>query len=181
MKKSKKLKCLRNLLGSYNYGRCYFKYDTFYLYFYILDCSEKIFLGVEEYDFQLNGFHIRRISDMKEIEIKDDLCVKINRENKLLENIEKPDIDLSSWKKLFKSLKKLNCFIIIENRYEEMFYIGSIEKAKKNSVIFHPFDADGIWFDSVEIPYKKITNVIFGDRYSKGFEEYLSVREKSKI
>lgn len=177
MKKSKKLKYLLNLLGNYNLGRCYFKYDAYYRYFYILDCTEKIFLGAGEDDFLLNGFHIRRISDMKKIEIKDDLCVKINRENKLLESIKKPDIDLSSWKKLFKSLKKLNCFLIIENEYSDMFYIGSIEKVKKNSVVFHPFDADGIWFDSVEIPYKKITNVIFGDRYSKGFEEYLSVRK----
>lgn len=178
MKKSKKLKRLRVLLNSYNFGRCYFKYDVYYRYFYILDCTEKIFLGAEEDDFLLNGFHIRRISDMKKIEIKNDLCVKINRENNLLENIEKPDIDLSSWNKIFKSLKKLNCFIIIENEYLGMFYIGSIEKAKKNSVVFHPFDADGIWFDSVEIPYRKITNVIFGDRYSKGFEEYFRSTDK---
>lgn len=172
MKKSKKLKCLRALLNSCVFGRCYFKYSFNYRYFYILDCTEKIFLGAEEDDFLLDGFHIRRISDMKKIVVRDDLCVKINKENKLRENIEKPNIDLSSWKKIFKSLKKLNCFIIIENEYLGMFYIGSIEKAKKNSVVFHPFDADGIWFDSVEIPYKKITTVIFGDRYSKGFEEY---------
>lgn len=172
MKKSKKLKRLLNLLGSYNFGRCYFKYDAYYRYFYILDCTEKIFLGAEEDDFLLNGFHIRRISDMKKIVIKDDLCVKINRENKLLESIRKPDIDLSSWKKLFKSLKKLNCFLIIENEYSDMFYIGSIEKVKKNLVVFHPFDADGTWLDSVEIPYKKITSIIFGDRYSEAFEEY---------
>lgn len=175
MKKSKMLKRLRTLMNSYNFGRCYFKYGVYYRYFYILDCTEKLFLGAEEDDFLLNGFHVRRISDMKKIEIKDDLCVKINKENKLLENTEKPDIDLSSWKKLFKSLKKLNCFIIIENEYTDMFYIGSIEKVKKNSVVFDPFDADGIWFDSVEIPYKKITTVIFGDRYSKAFQEYLSI------
>lgn len=180
MKKSKKLKRLRAMLNSYNYGRCYFKYSLNYRYFYILDCTEKVFLGAEEDDFLLDGFHIRRISDMKKIEVKDDLCVKINRENKLLESIEKPDIDLSSWKKLFKSLKKLNCFIIIENEYLDMFYIGSIEKAKKNSVVFHPFDADGVWFDSVEVPYKKITHVVFGDRYSKGFEEYFRSRSDFK-
>lgn len=172
MKKSEKRKCLRALRSSYDLGRCYFKYDVYYRYFYILDCTEKIFLGAEEDDFIIDGFHIRRISDIKKIEIRDDLCVKINRENKLPQNISKPDIDLSSWKKLFKSLKKLNCHIIIENEYLGMFYIGIIEKVKKNTVAFHPFDADGIWLDRVEIPYKKITNIIFADRYSKGFEEY---------
>lgn len=177
MKKSKKLKRLRALLNICDLGRCYFKYSLNYRYFYILDCTEKVFLGAEEDDFLLDGFHIRRISDLKKIEVRDDLCVKINRENKLLESIIKPDIALSSWKKLFKSLKKLNCFIIIENEYSGMFYIGSIEKIKKNSVVFRPFDADGIWFDSVEIPYKKITDMIFGDRYSKGFEEYFRGKE----
>lgn len=178
LKKSKKIKRLDSALGTYDICRCYFKYDPNYYYFYILDYNEKIFLGVKEEDFLLDGFHINRISDIKKIEFKDDLCVKINKEKKILNDVVKPDIDLSSWKAVFKSLKKLNCYIIIKNEYqdkkESFFYIGSIKKAKRSSVLFRPFDADGIWFDDVDIPYSKITGVTFGDRYSKAFQEYLS-------
>lgn len=53
-----------------------------------------------------------------------------------------------------------------------MFYIGIVWKAGKNSVVFRPFDADGVWLDKVKIPYKKITAVVFGNRYSKAFEDY---------
>ena len=176
--KSKKIKCLNSAIGTYDLCRCYLKYDINYYYFYILDHNEKRFLGVKEEDFLLDGFHIRKISDIKKVEFKDDLCVKINREKKLLNDVIKPDIDLSSWKAVFKSLKKLNGFLIIQNEYpdkkENFFYLGVIEKAKRSSVLFRPVDADGVWFDTIEIPYSKITGVTFGDRYSKAFQEYLS-------
>lgn len=186
MKKSDKINYLHNCVGTYHLCRCYFKYDINYWYFYILGYSEKFILGIEEDDFILDGFQIRKISDLKKIEIKDDICVKINKEKKLLDNVQTPDIDLSAWKSVFQSLKELDYYIIIqneksesacdnkENLEEDLYYIGTIKKVNKSTVELHPFDADGIWFDEVTIPYSKITSVTFGDRYSKTWKEYLS-------
>lgn len=182
MNKSDKICILQNSLGTYNLCRCYFNYDDNYFYFYILNYSEKLLLGIEEDDFILDGFQIRKISDLKKIEVKDDICVKINEEKKLLENIKRPEIDLSSWKAVFESLKNLNILIIVENenhdKSDRFFYIGYVSKIKKLSIIFSVIDADGVWYDNIEITYSKITSVTFGDRYSTTWQEYL-LRNKS--
>lgn len=182
MKKSHKICILHNSLGTYNLCRCYFNYDDNYWYYYILNYSEKLFFGIEESDFILNGFQIRKISDLKKIELKDDICVKINKEKKLLENIKKPEIDLSSWKSVFKSLKAYNGFVIVQNEDNEkgdgFFYMGYVSKIKKSSILFSAVDADGVWYDNIKIAYSKITSVTFGDRYSTTWQEYLS-RKKS--
>lgn len=178
MKKSDKINLLHNAIGTYQLCRCYFKYDPNYWYFYILDHSDKLLLGVEEDDFMLDGFQIRKVSDLNKIEIKDDLCTKINEEKNLLVNVIKPDVDISSWKAAFESLKALNIFIIIENENSNeksnFFYMGYIKKIKKHCVEFSPVGADGEWYDSIEIPYSQITSVTFNDRYSTTWQKYLS-------
>lgn len=176
MKKSDKLSCLHNATRTYDLCRCYFSYDENYWYFYILGHSDRLMFGVEEDDFILNGFQIRKISDLKKIEIKDDMCVKINEKNGLLREVKLPDVDLSSWQTAFASLKLPGRFVIVQGEKAEsgdaFFYIGTIKKPKKASVVFAPFDADGKWLDDVEIPYSKITSVTFGDRYSNTWQKY---------
>lgn len=176
MKKLEKLKCLHNASGTYDLCRCYFSYDENYWYFYILGHSDRLMFGIEEDDFILDGFQIRKISDLKKVEIKDDVCVKINEKNGLLRDVEKPDVDLTSWQTAFASLKPLGRFVIVQNEKtgdgESFYCIGTIKKAKKASVVIAPFDADGSRLDDVEIPYSKITSVTFGDRYSKTWQKY---------
>ncbi len=177
MKKLNKINLLHNSIDTYQICRCHFKYDLSYWYFYILDHSDKLFLGVEEDDFMLDGFQIRKISDLTKIEIKNDLCAKINEETNILVNICKPGVNISSWKTVFESLKALNNFIIIENEKlgdDSFFYMGKIAKIKKTCVIFSHVDADGEWYDNIEIPYSKVTSVTFNDRYSKTWQKYLS-------
>ena len=177
MNKADKIKLLHDSIGTYNICRCFFTYDADYWYFYILDCADKLFLGIEENDFMLDGFHIRKISDIKKVEIKDDICSKINRKNKLLSDVKKPPIDLSSWKSVFMSLKALDKFIIVENENKEedngFFHLGLIKEVKDSFIIFSSVDADGVWYDSIKIPYSKITSVIFNDRYSKTWQKYI--------
>lgn len=181
MNKSDKIRILSNSLGTYDLCRCYFNYNNNYFYFYILNYSEKLLLGIEEDDFILDGFQIRKISDLKKIEIKDDICVKINEEKRLLENIKKPEIDLSSWKAVFESLKALNILITVENenndKDDRFFCLGYVSEIKKSSIIFSEVDADGVWYDNIEIKYSKITSVTFGDRYSTTWQEYLLQNE----
>lgn len=59
------------------------------------------FLAAKEDDFIINGFSIRRFSDIKKLELKDDKCVEILRAERVLEGITAPDIDLEDWHMLF--------------------------------------------------------------------------------
>ncbi|MDE6868640.1 MAG: hypothetical protein K2J83_05840 [Clostridia bacterium] len=178
MKKSDKMNLLHEAKGTYQLCRCYFKYDPNYWYFFILDHSDKLLFGVEEDDFMLDGFQIRKISDLKKIEIKNDICMKIIEEENLLSNVSKPPVDLSSWKSVFASLNALNVYIIIENENtvedEGFFYLGYVTAIKDCCVIISSVDANGEWFDDIKIPYSKITSVTFNDRYSKTWQKYLS-------
>ena len=92
-----------------------------------------------------------------------------------------PQIDLTSWKTVFDSLKNMNLFLIVE--HEEIdddysfFYIGYITEVKDSFLLFRHFDADGVWYDPIEIYYREITSVTFNDRYSKTWQKYLSKKQ----
>ncbi len=178
MNKTDKINVLRDSIGTYNLCRCFFTYNPYYWYFYILDYSDKLLFGIEEDDFILDGFQIRKISDLKKIEIKDDLCPKMNEENQVLTGVKKPEIDLSSWKTVFESIDKLKCYLIVENEKPEkdgnFFYLGYIKDIKKSYAVFSSVDADGKWAENVIIPYSKITSVTFKDRYSTTWQKHFS-------
>ena len=181
MKKGKKLTILMNSKNTYDLCRCYFKYDINYFYFYIFDFNNKFFLGLEEDDFITDGFQIRKISDMKKIELKDDKCIEFNRQNKLLDGINVPKININSWKDIFKSLKELNRIIIVEdeniNPKECEYAIGKVIKVKDSEVHLKVFDADGNWLDGyLVIPFRFISSVTFNSRYSVQWEKYFDLK-----
>ena len=181
MKKEKKLTILMNSKNTYDLCRCYFKYDINYFYFYIFDFNNKFFLGLEEDDFITDGFQIRKISDMKKIELKDDKCIEFNRQNKLLDGINVPNININSWKDIFKSLKELNRIIIVEdeniNPKESEYAIGKVIKVKDSEVHLKVFDADGNWLDGyLVIPFRFISSVTFNSRYSVQWEKYFDLK-----
>jgi len=174
MKKQEKLDLIRFAIETPQLCRCYFTYDDNYYYYYPNAVNEKFLLGQEEDDFILDGYCIRKISHLKKVEIKDDLCNTINKFNGTHELIKMPPVDISSWQSIFTSLKALDCFIIIENEIEGKFLIGVVEKTLKNKLYFKSFDADGIWDDvGLEIPYSQITTVKWATRYADVWQNYL--------
>ncbi|MBQ7295460.1 MAG: hypothetical protein IJW86_04620 [Clostridia bacterium] len=178
MKRSEIKDLIKSAIEPRNMCRIFFKYDTVYSYYFPLKVSEKLFLGAVEDDFILDGFSIRRFTDVEKIESKDDKCVDIIREEGILENLDVPDIDLTDWYSVFLSLEKLDKNIIIERESldedEYEFAIGHIEKVLKSKVLFRHFDADAIWQDELwEIPYSGITSITFLSRYVEIFSKYL--------
>ena len=174
MTKQEKLKILVQGIESVEICRCYFTYDNNYFYYYINAVNDKFILGQEEDDFLLDGYAIRKMSHLKKVEHKDDACNRINKVIGLTNEIKMPDIDITSWQTIFLSLKKIDTFIIIENAIEEEFYIGTIESVLKNKLRFRYFGADGTWnTNAIEIPYSKITNVLWNTRYSNTWHRYL--------
>ena len=179
MKKQEKLDIIRRGISETDICRCYFTYDKNNYYYYPNAVNDKFLLGQEEDDFILDGYCIRKISHLKKVEIKDDLCNVINKFNGTHEKIKMPQVDISSWQSIFDSLKAMDCFIIVENEIEGKFLIGVVEKALKNKLYFKSFDADGIWDDGWEIKYSGITTVKWGCRYAEVWQKYLSENKEN--
>ena len=148
MKKAEMIELLQSSVEQKPLLRLFLKYDAYYSYWFPFGASNKLLLAAEEDDFIINGFSIRRISDIKKIELKDDKCNEILKAEKVLDRLSAPEIDLSDWHSAFLSLQKLEKNIIIEHESLEEkewdFWIGRIEKVLKTKVVFRHFDADGI-------------------------------------
>lgn len=158
--------------------RIFFRYDNNYRYYIPLIIGDKLFLGIEEDDFVLDGYAIRRFQDVTKTQIKDDICERILNTEGIIDSINTPEVNLSNWETVFKSLQKINKNVIVEkesfdeDKYE--FAIGRIEKVYRKFVYVRHFDADGIWQpEPHKIPYSEITTVTFASRYVDVFSKYL--------
>ena len=65
MKKEDKLDLIKTAIENPQLCRCYFTYGDHYYYYYPNAVNEKFLLGQEENDFLLDGYCIRRISQLK--------------------------------------------------------------------------------------------------------------------
>ena len=149
MTKTKIKEIVCNSINQRNLCRMYFRYDVNYRYYFPLVSTDKLFLGTEEDDFILNGFSIRRFMDVKKVQIKDDKCVEILKREGVENSIQTPNIDITNWETVFKSLQKLNRNIIVEkeslNEKEWEFIIGRIVRVFKKFIYVNHFDANGVW------------------------------------
>ena len=178
MKKAEKIELLQKSVEQKPLLRLFLKYDAYYSYWFPFGASQKLLLAAKEDDFIIDGFSIRRISDIKKVAFKDDKCNEILKAEKVLDSLSAPEIDLSDWHSAFLSLQKLNKNIIIQHESLEEtewdFWIGRIEKVLKTKVVFRHFDADGIWQEEpYEIPFSRITSVTFDSRYVNVFSKYV--------
>ena len=178
MRKSEKKELFRRSIEQKPLLRLFLKYDAYYTYWFPFGASDKLFLAAKEDDFIINGFSIRRFSDIKKLELKDDKSVEILRAERVLEGISAPDINLDDWHSAFLSLERLDKNIVIEHESldekEWEYWIGRIEKVLKTKVIFRHFDADGIWQEEpYEIPFSRITSVSIDNRYVNVFSKYV--------
>ena len=174
MKKQEKINLIQRAIQETVICRCYFVYDQNYFYYYPNAVNEKFFLGQEEDDFLLDGYCIRKISQLKKVEVKDDKCQEINELFGITDQVADPGIDISSWQSIFESLSKLDTYIQIEDAFGEQFAIGIIQKVLKDKLYFKHFDADGIWDEAdLEIRYSQITSVSWGTRYAQYWKRYM--------
>lgn len=178
MKKGELKELVRNAAENINIINAYFRFDAYYYNLIPLTMSEKLFLVINEDDFIFDGYSVFRFKDLTKAKIKNDMCDEILKKEGLISNIVIPDIDISSWKCVFESLKKMKRNIIVEkralDRVDSEFVIGRVEKIYKDFVYVWQFDADGIWEDSpTRVPYSQITNVTFCRRYVDIFSKYI--------
>lgn len=175
MKKENKISILRECKDKTQMARVFFKYDPVYYYYYPNEVNDKFVLGQKEDDFILDGYHIRKVSHITRVEIKDDLCTTINARNGVAGQVHSPGIDISSWNTIFEDLRKHQGFLIIEDDINRQFAIGVVLEVKKNHLLLRQFDANGIWQeDLLKIPYSSITHVAWDTRYAKNWYDFLN-------
>ena len=92
MKKSEMRELVRSAIEPKDLCRMFFKYDVNYRYYFPFQVSDKLFLGAEEDDFVIDGFAIRRFCDLTKVQIKNDKCVEIIKNEGILSNISTPEI-----------------------------------------------------------------------------------------
>lgn len=158
------------------YCRVEFQYSENYLYLYPLKWSEKLFLSMEEDDFQLDGYTIRHLRDVEKMDLGTEKSQQMCQAEGLPDQLTTPDVDVTDWCAVFASLKELGKNIIVEQETldERIFRIGCVEAVGAESVTLRHFDGDGVWQEPEEIPYEKITAVSFDSRYVRVFSKYLT-------
>lgn len=152
-------------------------YNEEALFYYLTKKSNKFILGVEEFDFKLEGYHIRKIEDIEDCMIINNFSAKINELEGLKEQIKYYDINLSSYQTIFNDLVKTDQIISIEREYNDLdnfFLIGKIIKVNNDNLWFRDFDVDGNWNEEINIiPYNIITTIRFNTNYTNIWQKYL--------
>ena len=175
MKKKDIVSLMASSIGMHQLVRVYCRYDENYWYYYPNAVNARLFLGQEEDDFLLDGYHIRRIADVTKAQIKDDLCERINMCNGVADGVVCPGIDITSWRSVFSSPVLRRRFVIIRNDFSGEYVIGLIQKASARNVRVWSFDADGIFDEEpAVIPYSQITHVAWQTRYVDEWQRYLT-------
>jgi len=153
---------------------------------YIVDYSNNFLILQEDYDFQLIGYNVLPVDQIKNI--------RFNKNDKYYHKImiwegevEKAGIsykiDLESWQTVFKSIKnhQLNVIVECENPAIGSFTIGPILKANKKLVYIQNFDPGGFLDEKhTTIDFESITKVQFDDRYANIFGKYLRHKKSKK-
>lgn len=143
-----------------------------------LKSSEELFLYMDEQDFRLDGYVVRRMKDIVEINSKVDLTNDILESEGVTSQIQKIDIDLSSWEGMLSYLShnRLNAIYESEDRNSGNidYVIGRIEKKDDRYIYVRGFDTDGKWEEKpTRIAFSELVSISFGTRYVEVFSKYL--------
>ena len=153
---------------------------------YIVDFSNDFIVIIETDDFNLLGYSILSIKDIKEIRYNnhDRYYDKIMKwENKKEEIKLKTKICLKNYKSIFETFQANNSNIIIycENPKINSFTIGAIKQITAKSIYILYFDANGFWDEEpTQINFSNITKISFDDRYIDVFSKYTRKRKNNE-
>ena len=140
--------------------------------------SEDLFLYMDEQDFRLDGYVVRRIKDVMEISSKVDLTNDILESEGVTSEIKKLDIDLTSWESVLRYLDEKKCNAIYESEDRDSgqidYVIGRLEKMDDRYLYVRGFDINGKWDEkSTRIAFSGLVSISFGTRYVEIFSKYL--------
>jgi hypothetical protein len=152
------------------------------LYGLVVSESTSLILIQELVDFLFDGYTVIRRRDVSKSYSSESNAYdeRIMRKEGLWKNPPKAIrlLPLDDWHRLLASLG--NKTVIIENERKDDFCIGPIVACEEHSVLIHYFDGCGKWKKIERVPYREITCVHFGDRYSTTHSRYLPPRPSNQ-
>ena len=143
--------------------------------------TEDFVLTTNIVDFHDEGYAIIRTKDIVDVYSKksdgfnEQICISEGLQDKIRqENVK----EIDSLKQIFLQLNNYDGFICVqcEQQLERCsFYMGEIVAIDDDNVSFKDIGMDGIWDDEIHsIPYEDITQISYGDNYSKMYYKYVS-------
>ena len=153
---------------------CREEIDPNSIYGIVLKENSDFVLVAKESDFFLDGYKILRRADISS-SISTPSCryaFKILKKEGQLKEIVFPDIDISTWHSIFRTLGR-GKFISAEDEAEGDYAIGPIVRVNKNSVTLRYFDGTGKWGEDERIEYSILTCVDFENNYINKHEKYI--------
>ena len=142
--------------------------------------SEEFVLTTIIVDFRDEGYAILRTRDIvdaysnKSDSFIEQICISEGLQDMVQQEYIK---EMDSLKQIMFQLKNYDGFVCIqcEHQLEKCtFYLGKIITVEDDGVNFKDVGMDGIWDDEIhKIPYEEITQISYGDNYSKMFYKYV--------
>ena len=160
-----------------------FNGETDIIHGFPLMMSDELLLTTVINDFHDEGFAILRLKDISDAYSKESeafyeqICISENIGIGTSEIIH----EIADISTVLEQLTKYDGFISIqcENQVERCtFYLGEICTIENSGVVFKDVGVDGIWDDEThEILFDEITQIAYGDNYSKTFHKYVNETE----
>lgn len=152
---------------------------------YVIKYNEKFLMIADTCDYEYDGYVIVKWESIEEIEHNERAIF----ESKIIKNENgKPnianviDIKLDSYKTIFNYFldKNENITIYCDNCSEKYvdedtttaLNIGKIIEVKDDYILFKRFDGVGKWYPENKIYYSDISEILFGDRYTRIMSKY---------
>ncbi|MEM1058858.1 MAG: hypothetical protein AAGK14_06390 [Verrucomicrobiota bacterium] len=147
------------------------------LYGFELAQSTDLILLARENDFFLDGCQIIRKCDVdKAVRTASTRhCFRILKAEGLVDSLQIPAVNLSSWKTVFRSLG-LGTTVWVENEKTGDFTIGPILRINAKSVRADYFDGAGTFSGPQTFRFEAITTIQFGTRYLELHTKHLKTR-----
>jgi hypothetical protein len=155
--------------------------DPHHCYGMVIARSPKLLLFHQEINFQFDGYMVIRVRDITRCESSDsnDYTERLMRRERLWESVPRwiRSLPESGWPELIGAM--VGKVVILEDESEnEEFWIGPILEARARYARLHWFDSLGRFRDVERVPYRRITSMKFGDRYSTIHAKYLSFEDQ---
>ena len=143
---------------------------------YVIKYNEKFLMIADTCDYEYDGYIIVKWENIEEIEYNERAIF----ESKIIENVI--DIKLDSYKTIFNHFLNKNenitiyCDSCSEKYVDEdtttALNIGKIIEIKDDYIVFKRFDGVGKWYPENKIYYSDISEILFGDRYTRIMSKY---------
>lgn len=146
--------------------------------------SEEYILTTIIVDFHDEGYAILRTRDIVDVYsnesdfFNEQICISEGLQDMVKQEYVK---EMESLKQILLQLKRYDGFICIqcEQQLEKCaFYLGKVITVEDDGINFKDVGMDGIWDNEIhKIPYEEITQISYGDNYSKMYYKYVEKSE----